>query len=121
MENASLEESEAKTDGWTDLRKPVRTLFGKRMPLLRRRNPPPQLCATPEGKGDTDDDAEPSTPPAMDLKEPTAETESTVDALKRIFVGTEFGIQVAALTLAFVAFITWSTTALNDDFWLTPF
>ena len=51
---------------------------------------------------------------------PTVE-ESKVEALKRIFVGTEFGYQVAGLTAAFIAFLVLSTTFLNDDFWTTPF
>ena len=47
--------------------------------------------------------------------------ESKVEALKRIFVGTDFGYQVAGLTAAFIAFLVLSTTFLNDDFWTTPF
>ena len=52
---------------------------------------------------------------------PVAATETKIEALQRIFVGTEFGYQTAALTLAFVVFLGWSSTALNSEFWLTPF
>lgn len=41
--------------------------------------------------------------------------------LQRILIGTDFGMQVAGLTLLFVAFIVWSNSALGDDpFWQSP-
>ena len=46
--------------------------------------------------------------------------ESKPEALQRIFIS-EFGAQAAVLTVAFLAFIAWSSTALNDEFWQTPF
>ena len=49
---------------------------------------------------------------------PTAK-ESKAEALRRIFAS-EFGAQVGALTLALVAFLAWSSTALNDEFWMSP-
>ena len=36
-------------------------------------------------------------------------------------MNSEFGAQVGALTVAFLAFIGWSSTSLNSDFWTTPF
>tara|TARA_B110001452_G_scaffold149984_1_gene124815 strand:- start:4135 stop:4296 length:162 start_codon:yes stop_codon:yes gene_type:complete len=52
------------------------------------------------------------------VKLPTGE-ETKADALNRILVS-EFGAQVAALTLAFAAFLAWSSTALSSEFWTTP-
>lgn len=52
------------------------------------------------------------------VQRPTGE-ETKPDALQRIFVS-EFGAQVAALTLAFAAFLAWSSSALTSDFWTSP-
>ena len=46
--------------------------------------------------------------------------ETKPEALRRIFVSS-FGAQVAALSVLFVVLIAWSSSALNDDFWTTPF
>jgi hypothetical protein len=128
----SLGEAEGQAVGWDDLRGP----FGKRKPRRppRPRSQPPQMCASPteddkkatETTGAVEDEA-------ADATEAAAVTEGgqtggkgdggegCVDALRRIFIGTTFGAQVAALTVLFAAFLVWSSTALNDDFWTTPF
>ena len=93
-----------------------------------------RLCAEPPPTADDEDDAPGVTaeeepvpaPVASDelpwwrtpVKIPTGE-ETKAEALRRIFVS-EFGAQVAALTLAFVAFLVWSSTALTSEFWMTP-
>ena len=81
----------------------------------RTRAPPPRLCAEPEPPAEEMDDA-----PA-EAGEAPREVETQVEAVKRIFVGTEFGAQVAGLTVAFAAFLAWSSTALDSEFWMTPF
>ena len=66
--------------------------------------------------------------PAADLTEVQAPRPSEpfsvgayVKELQNILIGTEFGLQVAALTFFFVAFLAWSTVALGDDpFWQSP-
>ena len=80
-----------------------------------RRAPPPRLCAEPA------EEAAEEVAEKEEAAAPVAATETKIEALQRIFVGTEFGYQTAALTLAFVVFLGWSSTALNSEFWLTPF
>ena len=89
-------------------RQPIASRLQLRAPL--------RLCAD----GPPTAEAEGSTPAAeADTGAPAKET--LVEALQRVFVS-EFGAQVLALTLAFAAFIAWSTVALgDDDFWGTPF
>ena len=78
-----------------------------------------------------DSPSEKNTPPATDaetvqsdaetLRVPPPEEKETVpDALKRVFFS-EFGAQVAGVTVLFAAFLGLSTSLLNDEFWLTPF
>jgi hypothetical protein len=56
-----------------------------------------------------------------DLSEqPTSPPQSPPEPLQRILFGTEFGAQVAVLTLAFASFLWWSTNNLNTDWWLSP-
>ena len=81
-----------------------------------RRAPPPRLCAEPP-----EEVVEEVAEKEEEVAAPVAATETKIEALQRIFVGTEFGYQTAALTLAFVVFLGWSSTALNSEFWLTPF
>ena len=50
--------------------------------------------------------------------EPVKETLS--EALQRVFIS-QFGAQVAGLAVLFAIFLYWSSTALTDDLWLTPF
>ena len=81
------------------------------LPCTLRPCTQPRLCAAPEPE-------EPLSAPSPE--EPVPPPETTTEALQRVFVS-EFGAQTLALTVAFVAFIAWSTANLNDDFWLTPF
>lgn len=76
----------------------------------------PRLCAPPLPDNDSMDSAS-STEPA---EPPAPEQVSKVEALANI-LDSEFGLQVAGLSVAFLAFIAWSSSSLNDDFWLTPF
>ena len=49
------------------------------------------------------------------------EMPSGAESKPEAFFISEFGAQAAVLTVAFLAFIAWSSTALNDEFWQTPF
>ena len=63
--------------------------------------------------------------PAPAAAEAKSATEKNAEILKNIFISdsgpTEFGIQVAGLTVLFVAFLAWSSASLNDEFWTTGF
>lgn len=83
-----------------------------------------KACATEEER--SEDEAESSSDEmAMPPPEPV-EKVSNAEALKNIFISegggpTEFGLQAGLLTAAFVAFLAFTSTLADDDFWGTPF
>lgn len=78
---------------------------------------------TPAAWSSSGSDGEPAEAPwflrAVPLP-PADEAETKAQALRRI-LASSFGAQVGALTLIFVGFLAWSSTALDDEFWMTPF
>ena len=63
--------------------------------------------------------------PAPAAAEAKSATAKNAEIITKIFISdsgpTEFGIQVAGLTVVFVAFLAWSSASLNDEFWTTGF